>query len=112
MYKNVYVPVDLSNPVCAGYSIDPALLAPTPLYSIDLPLVETDDDLEVLAKVALEDVERLDVDKSLIVEEIKTLERRCEREQADLEEERRITLERIDALNDEPAVSGPKRPSN
>lgn len=99
VYKTKYVPVDVPRVVCVGAKIEDSHKEPVELATALLPNVETDDDVELLAKTALDDVLSLDIAHSLLANEVDRLEQRCANEEQDANEERLETLESIDELN-------------
>jgi len=97
--KTQYVPVDAPKPVCAGYKIEDTFKEPVHLSVNDLPAVETDDDVELLAKTALDDITNQDIAFENLVDEVDSLEERCRKELEAAELTRVETLESIDELN-------------
>ena len=98
-YKTKYVPVDLVRAVCGDAKIEDSFKEPVELATSKLPDVQTDDDVEVLAKTALDDVLSLDTAHQNLADEADKLEARCAQEKETAEAERQSTLESIDELN-------------
>ncbi len=69
------------------------------IESWDLPLVETDEDVEILAKVGQDDIVVVDTALSQLIEEVVTVQKLCEERRLAASLEREITLEEIDELN-------------
>ena len=67
--------------------------------SAELDPVETDDDVEVLAKTALDDLVNYVIAFATLRDETEKLEDRCAREEQDALADRQTTLEQIDELN-------------
>lgn len=65
----------------------------------DLPNVESDDDVELLAKAALDDVKALDEAHENLVGEVARVEKICDDGYKQILLERQETLESIDELN-------------
>lgn len=61
--------------------------------------MESDDDVELLAKTALDDIVAQDVAFDNLVEEVDKAEERCKKEQEEANITRIETLESIDELN-------------
>lgn len=99
MVKTQYVPVDNPKAVCAGYKIEASFKDKVYLTVNDVPLVNSDDEIEQVAKAALDDIISLDTAMDNLVGEVNSLEERCAEEEKAAAITRQETLESIDELN-------------
>lgn len=97
--KTQYVPVDTPEAICTAKDIEKSFMDSPYLQTPELDNVETDDDVEVLAKLAMEDVVTLDVALQNLIREVKTIQRLCEEELKASKVERNKVMESIDELN-------------
>lgn len=97
--KTRYVPLDNPSPICWAVGVDDSFKQSPDLESAKLDDVKTDDDVEILAKTALDDVAVLDKAFKDLVGEVDKIEIRCEGEKEEVLILRRQTQESIDELN-------------
>jgi len=96
--KTQYVPVDAHRDVCV-YEIEDSFKESVYLSVNNLGPVETDDDVELLAKTALDDITNQDIAFDNLVNEVDSIEEKCAEAKAAAELTRQKTLESIDELN-------------
>lgn len=65
----------------------------------DVPLVNSDDEIEQVAKAALDDIVSLDMALENLTKEADRLEQRCREDEKEAALARQETLESIDELN-------------